>query len=225
MGILDSIKDTMACIMVHSRNFTRYQILTLHRTSNKGVATFHLLYTIVILRHLPGVGLGRQVDLKDNACLLSRGSCSFFCKAVDAKCFLLHKKQNGKRENQKWMKFDQTESQVFRLQSKTKVSMNFMFLSKPKSLTFKTEILERTRDVSCFVVSLEQIRGIKKNSCFFAPPRVSNSVRTFYHETSYRIEKESNRGNVHRPFQKNYSVAKETTKIFHQGSWMGMVNH
>lgn len=140
----------MACIMVHSRNFTRYQILTLHRTSNKGVATFHLLYTIVILRHLPGVGLGRQVDLKDNACLLSRGSCSFFCKAVDAKCFLLHKKQNGKRENQKWMKFDQTESQVFRLQSKTKVSMNFMFLSKPKSLTFKTEILERTRDLCCF---------------------------------------------------------------------------
>ena len=166
MGILDSIKDTMACIMVHSRNFTRYQILTLHRTSNKGVATFHLLYTIVILRHLPGVGLGRQVDLKDNACLLSRGSCSFFCKAVDAKCFLLHKKQNGKRENQKWMKFDQTESQVFRLQSKTKVSMNFMFLSKPKSLTFKTEILERTRDVSCFVVSLEQIRGIKKTVAF-----------------------------------------------------------
>ena len=158
----------MACIMVHSRNFTRYQILTLHRTSNKGVATFHLLYTIVILRHLPGVGLGRQVDLKDNACLLSRGSCSFFCKAVDAKCFLLHKKQNGKRENQKWMKFDQTESQVFRLQSKTKVSMNFMFLSKPKSLTFKTEILERTRDVSCFVVSLEQIRGIKKKTVAFS---------------------------------------------------------
>ena len=80
--------------------------------------------------------------------------------------FLAPQKQNGKRENQKWMKFDQTESQVFRWESKTKVSMNFMFnLSKPK-------FLERTQPMfRCFVVSLERNSGHQKNSCFFAPLR------------------------------------------------------
>ena len=64
--------------------------LTLHRKSNKGLATFHLLQTIPILIWY----IYPVQDLEDKlTCrilpILPRDSCSFFCKAAESKWFLL----------------------------------------------------------------------------------------------------------------------------------------